>query len=190
VLSAYVYKWVQKSTEKWYLGSRTGKNCHPNDGYICSSRIVKPMILADSLDWERTILCIGNSEDMLALEVAYLQLIDAKNDPMSFNQHNGDGKFVYKGGVPQTEEHKLKLSLSKKGRTVWNKGKKENRNDVLGKMSKSHLGKQLGPHDEETKIRISNSLKGRVPWNKGKKFIGVAKAGSIIPIESGLNDSV
>lgn len=188
---AYVYKWIQKSTGKWYLGSRTGKKSHLNDGYICSSKLVKPMILKNILDWERIILCIGNPADMIALEAAYLTMVDAKNDPMSFNQHNGDGKFLYKGGVPLSEKHKLNLSLSKRGSSPWNKGKKEVRSDVLVKMSKSHLGKKSQQcHTNETKVKISKSLAGRIPWNKGKRFIGVASATSIIPNESGYIDSV
>ena len=42
---AFVYKWKHISTNMWYVGSRTAKNCHPNDGYICSSAFVKSMIL-------------------------------------------------------------------------------------------------------------------------------------------------
>jgi hypothetical protein len=41
---AYLYRWTHIPSQKWYVGSRTGKGCHPDDGYICSSKIVKPMI--------------------------------------------------------------------------------------------------------------------------------------------------
>lgn len=33
---AYLYKWTHTPSNKWYIGSRTKKKCHPNDGYICS----------------------------------------------------------------------------------------------------------------------------------------------------------
>ena len=41
---AFLYKWIEISTDKWYIGSRTANGCHPTDGYICSSKIVKPLI--------------------------------------------------------------------------------------------------------------------------------------------------
>jgi hypothetical protein len=49
---AYVYKWTQLSTGKWYIGSRSAIGCNPNqhEKYICSSKTVKPMILEDRND--------------------------------------------------------------------------------------------------------------------------------------------
>jgi hypothetical protein len=38
---AYVYKWTHIPTSKWYVGSRTAPGCHPDDGYICSSKLIK-----------------------------------------------------------------------------------------------------------------------------------------------------
>lgn len=100
--NAYVYKWVHKPTYKWYVGSRTNKNAHPNDGYICSSKIVKPMILKEPNNWERTVLATGSILDMRNLESLILTLFDAKNDSRSFNQHNQDGKFVCNGHSCET----------------------------------------------------------------------------------------
>lgn len=31
--TAYVYRWTHIPTGKWYVGSRTAKGSHPNDGY-------------------------------------------------------------------------------------------------------------------------------------------------------------
>ena len=90
---AFVYVWKHKISLKWYIGSRTRKNCHPNDGYICSSKIVNPLIKKNCNEWERTIIATGEPNDMIALEVELLNLLDAKNDKRSFNMHNGDGKF-------------------------------------------------------------------------------------------------
>jgi hypothetical protein len=49
---AYVYKWVHIPTGKWYIGSRTRVGSHPNDGYYCSSKTVKPLILANPNEWK------------------------------------------------------------------------------------------------------------------------------------------
>lgn len=109
--NSFVYKWTHKPTYNWYIGSRTAKNCHINDGYITSSKIVKPLILANPNEWERTIIAIGSKEDMRILESEILDLFDAKNDKKSFNQHNQDGKFVC---VKHTKETKLKISANHK----------------------------------------------------------------------------
>lgn len=53
---AFVYKWTNIPTGKWYIGVRTKNGCHINDGYICSSKIVKPLILSNPSDWKRDIL--------------------------------------------------------------------------------------------------------------------------------------
>lgn len=102
--TCYVYKWLHKPTYKWYVGSRTSKKSHLNDGYICSSKIVKPMILANPTEWERTILAIGSKKEMRELETEILVLADAKNDLRSFNKHNQDLKFVCNGHSQDTIE--------------------------------------------------------------------------------------
>lgn len=85
---AFLYKWTHIPTGKWYIGSRTAKGCHPADGYICSSSTVKPMIIERRLDWERTILVVGESKYIQQLEFKFLTKLDAKNDNMSFNLNN------------------------------------------------------------------------------------------------------
>ena len=168
---AYVYKWTHLPTLMWYVGSRTAKGCNPSDGYICSSRKVKPMIMENSTDWKREVVGTGDVKDMIELETLILQLSDAKNDPRSFNQHNGDGNFKNKGGVSLTEQHKLNLGLSKKGRTAWNKGKKMTK-DYCEKLSAGHTGKKRPAQKPESNRLRSLSLQGRTPWNKGKQHKG------------------
>ena len=132
---AYLYKWTDISTGKWYIGARYASGCYPDDGYICSSKIVKPMILENADNWQRTILCIGNPTDIVKLETNYLTVLNAKSDPMSYNKHNGDGKFSSLGkpsalkgrvgnrkGHVTTDEHKAKISASRKGQPAHNKG--------------------------------------------------------------------
>lgn len=52
---AFLYKWIEISTGKWYIGSRTKANCHPADGYLCSSRTVAPLIRINPTNWTRQI---------------------------------------------------------------------------------------------------------------------------------------
>ncbi len=88
---AFVYKWIHQPTGMWYIGSRTAKGCHINDGYLCSSKIVKPMIEENPHEWARTILETGTPQDMRKLESKLLMELNAKNNLMSFNRSNADG---------------------------------------------------------------------------------------------------
>jgi hypothetical protein len=72
----------------WYVGSRTRENCHPDDGYICSSKVVRPLIEDKRSEWKREIIATGSSKDILNFETIILKALDAKNDPMSFNRTN------------------------------------------------------------------------------------------------------
>lgn len=166
--SAYVYKWTHIPTLKWYIGSRTARGCYPDDGYLCSSKTVKLMIIENDKDWIREIIATGSQTEMYELETNILQLFDAKNDTRSFNKHNGDGLFNSDGHL--------------KGTKMVHKGDKCKRvkPDVLEKLLAE--GWILGT-PKSTKEKISSSTKGTIkkghanggpkkgsiPWNKGKK---------------------
>jgi hypothetical protein len=140
---AFVYLWIHMPTQKWYIGSRTQKGCHPMDGYICSSKTVKPLITEDLSSWQRLILKTGEPQDMVELETKLLQILDAKQDPMSFNQHNGDGKFTVAGKkVYRSSEQGAKISAANKGRTAWNKGLNKN-TDVRVAQNAASISKAL-----------------------------------------------
>ena len=113
---SFVYKWTHLPTLKWYVGSRTAIGCHPDDGYLCSSKIVKPMIKANPEEWKREIIDTGTIDAMRILESEILQLFDAKADPRSFNDHNCDPKFRYdKTGMKESAATCKKKSKSKLG---------------------------------------------------------------------------
>jgi hypothetical protein len=127
------------------------------------------MILENVDDWKREVIDTGSVEEMLLLETTILETFDAKNDSQSFNQHNGDGKFKNKGGVPLTETHKMNLSLSKKGRVAWNKGKQMTA-EYCQQLKAGHTGKKRPKQKPSSNELRSNALKGRIPWNKGLKL--------------------
>ena len=123
---AYVYKWTNLITLEWYVGSRTRKNCHPNDGYICSSKTVKPLIEADIENWKREIISTGIPVEMRELEQDILVLFDAVSDPRSLNRHNATAKFngACNLGVKKSQDHaqKLRNNLAKQN-DVYRRGK-------------------------------------------------------------------
>jgi hypothetical protein len=190
---AYLYKWTELSTSKWYIGVRFAKGCHPNDGYICSSRLVKPMITENSENWKREVLCIGLPDDMISLEEKYLSLLDAKNDPMSYNQHNGDGDFRFKGyggndsplkgrvgnrkGKKNTPEHNAKNSAARKGKPAPNKGKPMSD----AQREKLRIANTGVPKTKEANKKRSEALKGRTKTDEHKANVSAALTGKQRP---------
>lgn len=170
---AFLYIWRELTTGKWYVGCRTAPGCSPDDGYICSSKIVKPMILENASNWKRSVLAIGTAEYILDLESRYLKLLDAKHDTMSYNMHNGDGKFSVTGKKvgPRSFQHQENWSASVKGRTAWNKGlSKASDSRVLKNslgISESKKGKPGHLQTIETRLKIAATEK--VSKSKNKK---------------------
>lgn len=164
---AFVYKWTHIPTGKWYIGSRTKKGCNPSDGYICSSKTVKPLITENQNEWQREVLCIGNPQDMLDLETRYLVLLDAKNDPLSYNEHNSDGKFSTAGKEPWNKGKNSPI-----GKPSWNAGLTKETNASVAKMANTRKGQPAHnkgkPMSEELKLQKSLTMKGRPSPKKGK----------------------
>lgn len=158
---AYVYQWTDKTTGMWYIGSRTRKGCHPDDGYICSSKIVYPLIKANPNNWIRDILFVGTSNEAMKLECKLLCEAKAAHNPMSYNQHNQNMKW-FRTGCKDSVEVRQKKSKARLGSKNPSYGKR-------GKLS-PNWGRKLPPKSKETIEKLSASLKGKPSWNKGKKM--------------------
>jgi len=173
---AFLYKWTHKPTNKWYIGSRTAKNCHINDGYICSSKIVKPMILETKQEWNREILCIGMPKYIRDLEAELLDVLDAKADINSFNQHNGDGKFTTAGTI-RTRESRQKQSNAMSGRSLSENHKKKIGKIHKGKFVSAETRKLIGAKSkgrmQSAEARLKNSIKNFGSNNGNAKKITI-----------------
>jgi hypothetical protein len=157
---AYIYKWIHIPTSKWYIGSRTAKDCHPDDGYICSSKIVKPLIILSPGEWRREILAEGDPEFIIKLESQLLTELGAKNDLLSFNMHNGDGKFST-AGIELSEEWKKNISKASIGKKK-SENSKENykRANQLKAKDLNFIAKLKKPKPNGHGARVSASLTG------------------------------
>jgi hypothetical protein len=170
--TSFVYKWIHLPTGKWYIGSRTAKGCHPADGYISSSQLIKPLIKQNPTEWKREIIKTGSPEEMIKLETTLLESLDAKHNTMSFNQHNGDGKFT-RTGVIVSEDTRKKQSESIK-KVHPNRGKPgPNLGRTFGeetrkKQSESKLGKKRKPFTEQTRDKIRQAKLGSNNPSYGK----------------------
>ena len=193
--TAYVYKWTEQSTGKWYIGSRTAKNCHPDDGYICSSKIVKPLIKSNPDNWIREILETGGPEDMYELESELLECLDAASSEYSYNMHNC-GKNFCRTGKAHSDETKDKMRAAKKGKHLTDEHRakisaaaKNMSDEHRAKIGLAHKGKTVSDEtkdkmraaatnrSDETKAKMSNANRGRTvsdetraklsEWQKG-----------------------
>lgn len=92
-------------------------------------------------------------------------------------------------GSKHTEETKLKMSISHKGQTPWNKNKalsEAHRKKISYALKGNTYGFKEGnipwnkgvPMSEETKLKVSLAKKGQVPWNKGTKGVCKPNSGS------------
>jgi hypothetical protein len=166
---AYVYKWTHIPTLMWYIGSRTAKGCHPDDGYICSSKYVKPLIESNPCEWHRDIIELGEPVSIRELESEILECLNAAHDPRSYNRNNGKGKFSNTGRTI-TDEWRLNLSKSKKElykNGHPNKGYKHTEEWKI-EHAKKITGKQ---RSEEWKIeRKKTAIRGPAHHLYGKKL--------------------
>jgi NUMOD3 motif len=170
--TSFVYKWIHLPTGKWYIGSRTAKGCHPEDGYISSSQLIKPLIKQNPTEWKREIIKTGSPVEMIKLETTLLESLDAKSNPMSFNQHNGDGKFTRTGVVVSEETRKKQSESIKKvhpnrGKPSPNRGKIASE-ETRKKQSESKLGKKRKPFTEQTRDKIRQAKLGSNNPSYGK----------------------
>jgi hypothetical protein len=89
----YIYR-LHDANSNWYIGSRTAKNCHPTDlgvKYFTSSKEIQVSFKNDTQHWIKKILYAGTVDDNIEeLEGLLLEMLDAKNDPKSYNKHNNE----------------------------------------------------------------------------------------------------
>lgn len=84
---AFVYKYTHKINGMMYIGMHTG---HENDGYQTSSS--NEQFLTNLQYMDREILKRGSTLEMEQFERELLESVDAKNNPLYYNLHNGQAK--------------------------------------------------------------------------------------------------
>ena len=161
-MEAFVYAWTNTETNQLYIGSHKGT---PDDGYVCSSKVMLEDYMRDRSVFSRQIIATGSYEDMRAFEATLLNAVDAKKDPQFYNQSNGNGDFYLKR---QTVEARRKIAESKRGVArpdvaQWNR----ERGATKGSWKKGvdHSGEKNGmygkKHSEESKKQMSLNSKGK-----------------------------
>ena len=151
-MSGFVYKWVDSSNNKFYIGSHKGTI---DDGYIGSGVLFNRAFALRPENFSRSILYEG--EDYLELEDFILKELDAENNKQMYNL-----KSSAIGGKTQiTDEGRKRLSESKKGAKnpnfgtpTWNKGLKR-KPHVIEAIRKAQTGRVKSKED---KLKVSKYI--------------------------------
>ena len=156
IMSAYVYKIINKINGKWYIGSHDGSN----KNYMGSGLILKLAIKKYKIEnFEKIILYKDDSVDLIReCEELILNMLDAANDQMSYNLKNqawggsflGEKNGMY--GKILTEEHRYKCGKAYRGKNRPEhsdkiKGNKNGR-FLHGKQTKDFLTKDKAEKDK------------------------------------------
>lgn len=175
--TAYIYKWTHTPTSKWYIGVRTKRGCYPDDGYICSSKIVKPLIEQSPGDWEREILHTGSPEEMIKLESIILTELDAKNNTSSYNLQNGDGNFTT-AGLALPAEWVSKISKGNAGKVRSDNARANYRRaNQLKAQDPTYLEKLRKPKPPGHGAKVSAATKGKKKTEEHCKALSDSKKG-------------
>jgi hypothetical protein len=133
------------------------------------------MILENKNEWQREILVIGDPVYIVELEAKYLASLDAKNDPRSFNGHNGDGKFHTAGRIEPAEDkaRRIKKLLGIKRKNIENLTK-ANRIKAKDPVILEKLRK---PKPKSHGINLSKALTGVPKSEEHKKAMSLSRKG-------------
>lgn len=156
-----------KHYAKVYFGKHQTNNL--NDGYVCSSKIIKKWCKTHPNDYYREIIAFYNSEE--ELNRAEYELIHPhleKDYCLNLKEGGEGGKYPNKlhpmYGKHRTEETKQKIRLGHIG--------KHHTKETIEKLHLSHLGKESSfkgkKHTEEAKQKQRQKHLGKSPGNKGK----------------------
>ena len=159
----------------YYIGVHKGT---PDDGYICSSKLMKEDYQNNPTHFTREIIASGEYKEMRTKEMLMLAEVDAARNPLYYNQSNGNQEFYCKG---HTKEAREKIGLASVG-NQHNSGKKAT-NETKRKLSTAHMGhltseetrKKISMANKgrntssETRLKMSIAKKGKPSWNKGIK---------------------
>lgn len=210
-MEAYIYTYVNKETQKTYIGSRCSYKGQAEDdfniNYFSSSKNEEFLNDMKNGKLEGQIIlkinCKNANKKIVKIEhnliSAYWEKYGKEN---SYNRYC-NGKFCvnglhvhpgqnYRTGCKLSEETKRKISVAHKG-TNFRKPGYHHSQETIEKIRQGNIGHEITP---ETRKKISESLKGRKPWNKGitgiihqteeaKRKIGEYNKGKKWPAEFG-----
>ncbi len=163
----YFYIIKHKPTGKYYAGCKINleadsSNLMTDNGYKTTSKVVKSLIKTDGLESFEVLRIRHFSlpEEALNYETRFLMKVNAAENPMFLNRHNGGKNFCNKGGYNLSESTKKKMRKPKSKETIekQNKEKRERPKEVYEKVVETRRKNNPVWHNDEMReiIRTSN----------------------------------
>ncbi len=173
----FVYIWYDRKHKKFYVGCHWG---NVNDGYVCSSTIMRNAYRRRPEDFKRRILSIVNTTRIELLETEHRWLSLIKDEELKEKYYNLSKKhFGHWSATPRSMSIAKKSGDSRRGKSPNNdpqmlieRGKKISAKAKGRKFSPEHREKlrqaKLGKkHSPETIAKRTSALVET--WNNGKR---------------------
>jgi hypothetical protein len=176
----YVYQCTHLETGKFYIGYRevnTKSSYIDLPNYRTSSKEVKENF--DNYEWKIIAEFISGDD---AYDFEQNLIAENWNNPLLLNKQyrlpTGEKRFKARKGISKTEQHKIKIGLSKKGKPGRVQTVEEKEKRSIDQLARGGYGPKQ--HTEETRLKMSLAHTGKLkPWNSVPKSEEFKKAQSI-----------
>jgi len=131
------------------------------------------MILESREEWVRELMMVGEPKYVRSTESKFLEHVDAKNDPMSFNRHNGNGDFT-NAGMKMSKEFCLNIQRSRTGKSSGMLNKPHS-DETKAKIAATKIGLNVGTKWFNNGLTAKRFNIGFEPagWVLGKKYVTI-----------------
>lgn len=162
----FIYLWFDKKNKKYYVGRHWGTE---DDGYICSSKIMREAYRRRPKDFKRRIVSKINDKNLLVIEEQrWLNMIKPNEVEVKYYNKTLKSTTPSMRGFKHTEESKRKIGESNKGKVrseefkdklrKYNKKQFEN---ISQRELRSKKSKELWQNEDYVK-RVRESMKNGV----------------------------
>lgn len=177
----FIYLWYDKKYKKYYVGRHWG---HEDDGYICSSNLMRTNYSRRKKDFRRRIISkiFTCQEDLVLEEQRWLDMIKPEECKIRYYNISLNAKTPSHRGRKHTEETKEKMRNAALGRKVCKEAKEKIRNTLTGrKLSEEHRkniskNSNRNYNDKNFKKNMSKAACNRSPQHQEKLNSSMRKA--------------
>lgn len=180
----FIYVWYDKKNKKFYVGRHWGTE---DDGYICSSKVMREAHRRRPYDFKRRIVSkIYDKESLVQEEQRWLNMINPVLQKDRYYNKSLKSNTPSTKGYHHSSETKFKISNGNKGKLISEETREKLRQANLGKKLSEESKQKCRSyrHTDEAKEKIRQSGIGRVFSEESKIKIGAAQKGKVVSEET------